>query len=62
MEEKTNETETKLVGAFHKLSIKLQKNNISLFQVFEAYDVNKDGDLTITEFRRIMKKLDDSFT
>lgn len=42
--------------------MKLQKNNLNLYQVFEAYDVNKDGDLTIIEFRRIMKKLDSTLS
>lgn len=39
--------EVKLVNAFLKLSQRMQKNKIKLHQVFDAYDVNKDGDMTI---------------
>lgn len=40
----------------------MTKNNILLYQVYDAYDINKDGDMTIKQFSRIIKKLDDSFT
>ena len=38
------------------------KNGITLVQVFDAYDVNKDGDVTIKEFSRILKRLDETLT
>jgi|JI9StandDraft_2_1071091.scaffolds.fasta_scaffold312335_1 Ca2+-binding EF-hand superfamily protein len=54
--------ELKIIAAFNRLSQKMAKNHISLRQVFDAYDVNKDGDITIKEFKRIMLKLDESLT
>lgn len=40
-------TESKVISAFTKLSQKMHKNGIELKQVFEAYDINRDGDITI---------------
>lgn len=40
----------------------MTKNSIQLFQVYDAYDINKDGDMTTKEFSRILKKLDETFT
>lgn len=60
--EKRRFIELKIIAAFNRLSQKMTKNHISLRQVFDAYDVNKDGDITIKEFKRIMMKLDETLT
>jgi calmodulin len=52
----------KIINAFNKLNQKMHKNGITLMQVFDAYDVNKDGGVTIKEFSRILKRLDDSMS
>jgi Ca2+-binding EF-hand superfamily protein len=54
--------ELKIIHAFKRLSQKMHKNHVSLKQVFDAYDLNRDGDINIKEFRRIMLKLDESLT
>jgi Ca2+-binding EF-hand superfamily protein len=54
--------ELKIINAFNRLSQKMHKNHVSLRQVFDAYDINKDGDITIKEFKRIMQKLDETLT
>jgi len=60
--QKLRAMELKIVAAFNRLSQKMHKNRISLRQVFDAYDVNKDGDITIKEFKRILLKLDEMLT
>ena len=59
---KKNTVELKIFNAFSKLNQKMLKNGITLVQVFDAYDVNKDGDITIKEFSRILKRLDETLT
>lgn len=40
----------------------LNKKNLSLYKVFIAYDGDKNGQLSIEEFSKIMKRLDGSFS
>lgn len=40
----------------------MTKNNLLLQQVYGAYDIDNSGDMTIKEFSRIIKKLDDTFS
>lgn len=35
---------------------------MTLYKVFSAYDVDSSGELTIEEFEKIMKRLDNTFT
>ena len=60
--ETRNAVQQKLVTAFKKLDEKMTKNSLSLQQVYDAYDVDKSGDMTLKEFARIIKKLDDSLS
>jgi Ca2+-binding EF-hand superfamily protein len=39
--------ERRVVEAFVKLSQKLKSRNLSLQEVFDAYDINKHGDMSI---------------
>lgn len=34
--------------------------NLTLFKTFSAYDTDKSGELTLEEFKKILKKLDTS--
>jgi Ca2+-binding EF-hand superfamily protein len=52
--------EKRVVEAFLRLDQKLKSRKITLLEVFDAYDVNKDGDISLDEFKRIMKRLDSS--
>lgn len=54
--------QSKLIKAFYNLNKKITKKGIQLYQVYDAYDIDKDGDMTIKEFTRILRLLDDSFT
>jgi Ca2+-binding EF-hand superfamily protein len=60
--QKRQQIELKIIHAFNRLSQKMQKNHVSLRQVFDAYDINKDNNITIKEFKRIMFKLDETLT
>lgn len=35
---------------------------LTLYQTFSAYDLDKSGKLTIEEFQKIMKRLDETFS
>lgn len=61
-DELEDRVQIKLVDAFRKLDKKMTSNSIQLYQVYDAYDINKDGDMTVKEFSRILRKLDESFT
>jgi len=50
------------MDAFVKLSHKLKMRGITLQQVFDAYDINHDGDISLLEFRRIMTRLDNTMS
>lgn len=40
----------------------MTNKGIYLHQVYDAYDVNKDGDMTVVELSRILRKLDETFS
>ena len=47
---------------FVKLYRILTTKNLTLYKTFYAYDTDKNGQLTIVEFEKIMRRLDTSFT
>ena len=57
----SSELEKKINVAFHKLEHTLQRKNLTLYQVFTAYDGDKSGQLDLKEFSKIMKRLDPGF-
>ena len=57
----SSELERKINVAFHKLEYTLNKKNLTLYQVFTAYDGDKSGQLDLKEFSKIMKRLDPGF-
>ena len=56
------ELEKKIRSCFNRLEPTLTKKNLNLFKVFLAYDGDKNGQLSIDEFSKIMKRLDASFS
>lgn len=47
---------------FVKLFKILSSKKLTLYKTFSAYDTDKSGELTIDEFEKIMKRLDNTFT
>lgn len=45
-----------------KLEQILKKKGLTLYKVFQVYDSDKSGELTIDEFKKVMKKLDSGLT
>ena len=45
-----------------KLNKILSAKKITLYATYNAYDTDRNGQLTISEFERILKRLDSSFT
>lgn len=58
----SNDLDQKVKKCFVKLHKILTTKNLTLYQTFYAYDTDKNGDLTIVEFEKIMKRLDTSFS
>ena len=48
--------------SFIKLNKILENKKLTLYQTFVAYDADKNGELAVDEFAKIMKRLDSSFT
>ena len=57
----TPEMENKIFQCFNRLYIILIKKKISLYQVFEVYDKEKSGELSLDQFSKIIRKLDENF-
>ena len=53
--------EDKIKKSFEKLHKTLTKRNLSLFNIFETFDLDKSGFLTLDELNGILIKLDKSF-
>jgi Ca2+-binding EF-hand superfamily protein len=58
----STDLELKVRKSFLKLNKILTTKKIPLVETYDAYDTDKNGELTITEFERILKRLDTSFT
>lgn len=56
------ELEFKVKKCFVKLFKILSSKKLTLYKTFSAYDTDKSGELTIDEFEKIMKRLDNTFT
>ena len=54
--------EIKVKKSFVKLYRILSSKKLTLYKTFSAYDTDKSGELTIEEFEKIMKRLDNTFT
>lgn len=54
--------EIKVKKCFVKLYKILSSKKLTLYKTFSAYDTDKSGELTIEEFEKIMKRLDNTFT
>ena len=57
-----SDLEFKVKKCFLKLNKILTTKKLTLFATYNAYDTDRNGQLTITEFERILKRLDTSFT
>lgn len=57
----STELQIKVKKCFLKLNKILTNKNLTLFATYNAYDTDRNGQLTITEFQRILKRLDTSF-
>lgn len=47
---------------FNKLYQIISNKGLTLYKTFNAYDMDKSGELEIDEFQKIIKNLDPSFT
>ena len=52
----------KVKKCFLKLHRILTSKKLTLFATYNAYDTDRNGQLTVSEFERILKRLDTSFT
>ena len=57
-----SDLEFKVRKSFLKLNKILTTKKLTLFATYNAYDTDRNGQLTVTEFERILKRLDTSFT
>jgi Ca2+-binding EF-hand superfamily protein len=58
----SSDLEIKVKKCFIKLYRILSSKKLTLYKTFSAYDTDKSGELTIEEFEKIMKRLDNTFT
>ena len=56
------EFEKKVRHCFNKLYQIISNKGLTLYKTFNAYDMDKSGELEIDEFQKIIKNLDPSFT
>lgn len=61
MNKMSSELEIKVKKCFVKLYKILSSKKLTLYKTFSAYDTDKSGELTIEEFEKIMKRLDNTF-
>ena len=54
--------EIKVKNCFLKLHRILTSKNLTLYKTFYAYDTDKNGQLALDQFQKIIKRLDTSFT
>ena len=57
----STDLEIRVKKCFVKLYKILTSKKLTLYKTFSAYDQDKSGELTIGEFEKIMKRLDNSF-
>ena len=58
----STDLEFKVRKSFLKLNKILTTKKLTLFATYNAYDTDRNGQLTIAQFERILKRLDTSFT
>lgn len=58
----STDLEFKVRKSFLKLNKILTTKKLTLFATYNAYNTDRNGQLTIAQFERILKRLDTSFT
>jgi len=58
----SSDLEIKVKKCFIKLYKILSSKKLTLYKTFNAYDADKSGELTIEEFQKILRRLDNTFT